>query len=392
MIYQDSCISFGEDDKEALRKLVRRVLKPGCRIVEIGSWLGAGSTRVIIEELKTIEGGMLYCVDTWKGSINVSHHQDVTARYNVFETFLHNVKLAGGEAYVHPYVMSSSDAAAIIEDGSMDLVFIDGDHSYLRASEDISLWRHKVREGGILCGHDCECRPDNVLCDTITSYPNIDHVSGAGTPFVAIHLGVVVAVEQAFKGSANLWAETPFLKTNGSFARATLWDIQRPEAVLGREYLPPGGVEALPRFAGSVSGFNIVRLEDVYYAVPESQGPMDLRQMDISALPQAILTGLSYDEVLLAIASVIGQKRLGGVKEQQKTAATAKALPRLVGSVSGYNVVLFNDIYYAVPQSHGPTDLSQLDPSAMPEGILASGSYNETLLVIESNIERKSQE
>lgn len=395
MIYQDSCISFGEDDKEALRNLVRRVLRPGCRIVEIGSWLGAGSTRVIIEELKTVEGGMLYCVDTWKGSVNVTHHQDVTARYDVFETFLHNVKLVGGEAYVHPYVMNSREAAAIIEDGSMDLVFIDGDHSYSRATEDIALWRHKVREGGILCGHDCECRPDSILCDTIASYPDIDHISGAGTPFEVIHLGVVAAVEQAFNGAAHLWAETPFLKADGSFVRATLWDIQLPEAAVEGAAATGEGVEALPLFAGSVSGFNIVRFADIYYAVQEAQGPMDLRQMDVSALPQGILTGLSYDEVLLAIASVVEgnfvQERLGGVKEQQP-ALNVNALPRLVGSVSGYNIVLFEDIYYAVPQSHGPMDLSQLEPSAMPEGILAGSSYNEALLAVESNIARKAQE
>lgn len=35
-----------------------------------------------------------------------------------------------------------------------DFVFIDGDHRYAGVTADIALWQHKVREGGLLCGHD----------------------------------------------------------------------------------------------------------------------------------------------------------------------------------------------------------------------------------------------
>lgn len=227
MIYSDNYPSFGEDDKEALRTLVRRILKPGCRILEIGSWLGTGSTRVIIEELASVEGGKLYCVDTWKGSKNVARHQDIVAHYDVFGTFLHNVRQAGGEVCVHPLVMASSDAAAIVADGCMDLVFIDSDHSYKSTSEDISLWKFKVREGGILCGHDCECRPTGPLRDAIYSSRDADHIPGDGTLFSVIHPGVVAAVDEAFNGAANLWAETSLLRADGTHGRATLWDIRQ---------------------------------------------------------------------------------------------------------------------------------------------------------------------
>jgi predicted O-methyltransferase YrrM len=227
MLYLNNYPSFGGDDKEALRLLVRQVLKPKCRILEIGSWLGAGSTRVIVEELKSINDGRLYCVDTWKGSKNVSRHQDIVAKYDIFGTFLHNVKEAGGDGYVHPLVMNSSSAAAIVADGCFDLVFIDGDHSYVSTKEDIQLWKPKVRVGGILCGHDCECRPSVRLRDTIYSSRDADHISGEGTPFSVIHPGVVVAVDELFDGSANLWAETPICRADGTYGRATLWDIRR---------------------------------------------------------------------------------------------------------------------------------------------------------------------
>lgn len=50
--------------------------------------------------------------------------------------------------------MRSVDAARFIVDGSLDLVFIDADHSYESCKEDILVWLPKVRKGGVICGHD----------------------------------------------------------------------------------------------------------------------------------------------------------------------------------------------------------------------------------------------
>ena len=52
------------------------------------------------------------------------------------------------------FTMKSEDAAPLIQDGSLDLVFIDGNHSYKYVTMDIQMWLPKVRKGGILCGHD----------------------------------------------------------------------------------------------------------------------------------------------------------------------------------------------------------------------------------------------
>lgn len=48
----------------------------------------------------------------------------------------------------------SIEAAATAQDGSLDFVFLDGDHSEEGVRADIAAWRPKIRRGGMLLGHD----------------------------------------------------------------------------------------------------------------------------------------------------------------------------------------------------------------------------------------------
>jgi predicted O-methyltransferase YrrM len=52
------------------------------------------------------------------------------------------------------YRKTSLEAADAVQDGSQDLVFIDAAHDYDSVLEDIAVWRPKLRDGGILAGHD----------------------------------------------------------------------------------------------------------------------------------------------------------------------------------------------------------------------------------------------
>lgn len=63
---------------------------------------------------------------------------------------------------VHVRWENSFVAASKIRDHSLDLVFIDADHSYESVFADIVAWRPKVRVGGILCGHDYGGKFDGV--------------------------------------------------------------------------------------------------------------------------------------------------------------------------------------------------------------------------------------
>jgi hypothetical protein len=52
------------------------------------------------------------------------------------------------------YKMDSVKAANCLEDGSCDMIFIDGDHSYQGCKRDIVAYLPKVKKGGWIGGHD----------------------------------------------------------------------------------------------------------------------------------------------------------------------------------------------------------------------------------------------
>jgi hypothetical protein len=55
----------------------------------------------------------------------------------------------------------SEDIVRLVDNNSIDFVYIDGDHRYVSVWNDLTLWYPKVRPGGILAGHDFLQHGDN---------------------------------------------------------------------------------------------------------------------------------------------------------------------------------------------------------------------------------------
>ena len=70
----------------------------------------------------------------------------------------------------HPIRLSSVKAAGCFEDGELDFVFIDGEHSYEAAKADIETWWPKVRSGGILMGHDYDRQRFPGVCRAVDEF------------------------------------------------------------------------------------------------------------------------------------------------------------------------------------------------------------------------------
>lgn len=70
---------------------------------------------------------------------------------------------------LHPYVdktvfvsMSSVFAATLFPDKFFDFVYIDASHTYRDVQDDMKAWLPKIKDFGILCGHDYnnKCTPE----------------------------------------------------------------------------------------------------------------------------------------------------------------------------------------------------------------------------------------
>lgn len=137
--------------KETRLDLCHRFTDQGFqRGAEIGVWEGAFSEQLC----RTIPNLQLVCVDPWHaydayGSEKKNNQARLDAAYQIASDRLlpFDCELLR---------MTSEAASALIPDGSLDFVYLDGNHAKPFIEADLVLWSPKVRSGGIVAGHDYE--------------------------------------------------------------------------------------------------------------------------------------------------------------------------------------------------------------------------------------------
>jgi hypothetical protein len=126
-------------------------LKPGV-IVELGTHYGVSFFSFCEAAQAYSSDSFIYAVDTWEGDAQAGFYNN-----EVYE----RVK-ANHEAYHQErsrLIRSSfDDAAEHFPDASIDIIHIDGLHTYEAVSHDYNVWRSKLKEGGTLLFHDCNVR------------------------------------------------------------------------------------------------------------------------------------------------------------------------------------------------------------------------------------------
>ena len=105
------------------------------RLVEIGSLIGESTTIFLgFDQIKRID-----CIDRdsyFTDILNTKLEKYIKSN----RCFIHN-------AY-------SNQCVNEFQNESIDVVYIDGDHSYDGVKNDITLYYPKLKIGGFLCGHD----------------------------------------------------------------------------------------------------------------------------------------------------------------------------------------------------------------------------------------------
>lgn len=118
----------------------------------IGAELGCKIGRTTSYLLKRVPDLQLIAVDTWARMPELSNEYDSWDHEAMYRRFLGNTR--SHKARLRVLRMRTNEACHHVDDGSLDFVFIDADHSYESVKEDINLWEPKVRPGGMVAGHD----------------------------------------------------------------------------------------------------------------------------------------------------------------------------------------------------------------------------------------------
>jgi hypothetical protein len=114
--------------------------------VEIGVYKGYFS-KTIAES-----GLILYSIDPWKAYGDYADGD----RFQDRQDYLYRNALHRLSPYPNCTIIRSTSMNALnrFADESLDFVYIDGHHGFKFVAEDIWEWSKKVRQGGIISGHD----------------------------------------------------------------------------------------------------------------------------------------------------------------------------------------------------------------------------------------------
>lgn len=132
---------------------------PAAHFVEVGCWQGR-SAAAMAEAIRDLGRSTRFdCIDHWTGTDPAwdnGYHARLLEELGrpLREAFEENLRSLNLWPYVNQVTGDSSESASAYEDQSLDLVFIDADHSPEAVERDLRAWFSKVRPGGILAGHD----------------------------------------------------------------------------------------------------------------------------------------------------------------------------------------------------------------------------------------------
>ena len=148
-------------DDGKIRPMIKFIKKTGLKQLvgaEVGVWYGDNALSI----LENLDIACLTLVDPYK------RHKIYNGRLFRQKKMDMIIKLCKEKLvdYKKQYVlfrMPSVKGARMIADGSLDFVYIDGQHMYKHIRKDIKAWYPKVREGGFIGGHDYNSATEGVI-------------------------------------------------------------------------------------------------------------------------------------------------------------------------------------------------------------------------------------
>lgn len=118
----------------------------GGTIAEIGVQYG-----MYFGVLMKAQPALAYAVDAWELATLPGQNDGLVDLLDARMQFIARYGANEGVKVVHAY---SVPASLVVAPGSLDLCYIDADHTYEAVKCDLAAWWPKVKSGGIFAGHD----------------------------------------------------------------------------------------------------------------------------------------------------------------------------------------------------------------------------------------------
>jgi predicted O-methyltransferase YrrM len=119
--------------------------------VEVGVWKGMSAAYMAVEIINSGKDIKFDCVDNWE---YIEEQKEIPKDMfeGLYKTFLKNINPV--KHIITPVRELSWDGAKHYKDNSLDFIFIDAAHDYKSVKKDINAWFPKLKQGGIIAGHD----------------------------------------------------------------------------------------------------------------------------------------------------------------------------------------------------------------------------------------------
>jgi len=116
----------------------------------VGAEIGIFCADNASEYIKGLEFKRMYMIDPYPSRENMMGYTECATDNNY--SYVANKFM--DYDFVRLLRMTSKEASLIIGNETLDWVYIDGNHLYPYASEDMRIWYPKVKVGGFFGGHD----------------------------------------------------------------------------------------------------------------------------------------------------------------------------------------------------------------------------------------------